>query len=125
MEVDITTVSGNDYRAASNKLTVDANTPAGGFSQEFSIANWATYGSYDDNPFAEGAGIALDDIASINYKWVMSTITPNTDGAGTIFFQADNANLQYEVSTIPEPATLGLVATFSGAIVFIRRRFSI
>lgn len=125
VEIDISTVSGNDYRAASNKLTVDDTMTMGGYAQAFSIASWATYTIYDGNPFEGGGGIALDDIASIDYKWVMQTITPNTDGAGTVFFQADNAVLNYEVTTIPEPATLGLVAAFSGVIIFIRRRFMI
>jgi len=125
LQANISTVSGNDYRAISDQVTVDSTFTAGGYAQSFSINNWATYGSYDGNPFDGGAGIALDDISSINYQWVMRTITANTDGAGTVFFQADNAILNYEVTTIPEPATLGMIVALSGTLLFIRRRFII
>ena len=34
-------------------------------------------------------------------------------------------NITVDVSTLPEPATLGLVGAFGGVILFIRRRFMI
>lgn len=121
VEIDISTLSGNEYRMSSDRLTVDQNMQMGGYAQSFTLQNYATYGTYDGNPFEGGAGIALGDIDTINYKWVMQTITPNTEGAGTVFFQADNATLNYEVTTIPEPGTLGLVACFGGGILCLRR----
>jgi hypothetical protein len=125
VEVDITTLSGNEYRAASNQVVVDDTMQTGGYAQAFSINSWATYATFDGNPFDGGDGIALGDIDTVNYKWVMQTITPNADGAGTVFFQADNATLNYEVTTVPEPATLGLVTAFGTGIFWIRRKFMI
>lgn len=42
-----------------------------------------------------------------------------------LIIQFDSVNINYldNVSVIPEPATLGLVAVFGGGILFIRRRF--
>ena len=37
---------------------------------------------------------------------------------------ASTGDLLFSVDTIPEPATLGLVAVFGGAVLFIRRRLS-
>jgi hypothetical protein len=138
IQANISTVSGNDYRAISSQVTIDyagivENGTLASGTQSFSINSWASYGSYDGNPFAGGDGIALSDIASIDYQWVMRTIHENEFSAGhpdytdtgTFFFQADNAKLNYEVTAIPEPAVISLVALFGAGILLIRRRFMI
>ncbi len=126
-EADIFTVGGDQYRVNSNTFVVDdtfMGGVGGGEARTWTTAGWASYGNWDGDAFASG-GIALDQIASIDYKWVMQTVTANTDGGGTVFFQADNANLQYEVTTIPEPATLGMVAAVGGGLLWIRRKLTI
>jgi hypothetical protein len=40
-------------------------------------------------------------------------------------FGVDSIGATFTLSVIPEPATLGLVAAFGGAVLFIRRRFMI
>jgi hypothetical protein len=124
-EAEIFTVGGDQYRINSSAYTIDdtwMGGAGGGQPMSWSTGNWASYGPWDGDAFASG-GIALDQIDHIDYKWVMRVNTPNTDGAGTDFFRADNANVQYEVTTIPEPATLGLLAAMGGGVLWIRRRF--
>lgn len=138
IQANIATVSGSAYRAISSQLTVDyaaivENGTLSTGNQAFSLDSWATYGSYGGNPFESGSGIALSDIASIDYQWVMRTIHENEFSAGhadytdtgTFFFQADNAKLNYEVTTVPEPATLGMVTAVGAGMFFVRRRFMI
>lgn len=64
-----------------------------------------------------GAGYSLASGDSFTISSVLNTPTA-VDGAG-----ASLAGLSFEV--IPEPATLGLVGVFGGAVLFIRRRFMI
>lgn len=50
----------------------------------------------------------------------------STAYAGFRFRGANSGNVDsFSVSTIPEPATLGLVGVFGGAMLFIRRKFMI
>lgn len=43
-------------------------------------------------------------------------------GAGGVLTAVSNSDMRFTVDTIPEPATLGLVAVFGVSVVFIRRR---
>lgn len=73
---------------------------------------WATIsGSYD---IAAGAGATVGGIQ-------ISTDNGGYTSAGGIFID----NLTVDVSTVPEPATLSLIVIFSGALLFIRKRFTI
>ena len=64
-------------------------------------------------------GINLDGASWAKATLWMQTKNGNTGAGVSSPIYADN----FEV--IPEPATLGLLATFSGALLFIRRRFLI
>jgi sialate O-acetylesterase len=110
-QVNITTTS-NSYRMQSTSVNLSRdNIVDNGIlttgEQPFSTSFWATYGSFDGNPFDGGNGIPLNDIINIEYKWLINTFTenafstnhPNYTTNGTFFFQADNAHLQYEVRT--------------------------
>ena len=47
-------------------------------------------------------------------------------GTGTVLMDYNNINVgQTTLYAIPEPATLGMVAAFGGALLFIRRKFMI
>lgn len=73
---------------------------------------WTTVsGSYD---IAAGTGGAVGGIQ-------ISTDNGGYTSGGGIFLD----NITVDVSTIPEPAALGLVALFGAGILFIRRRFII
>lgn len=60
------------------------------------------------------------DKASLANNRVVANI-----GGESIFASYDGASETTTFTVIPEPATLGLVAAFGGAILFIRRRFMI
>jgi hypothetical protein len=73
---------------------------------------WTTIsGSYD---IAAGDGGSAGGIQ-------ISTDLGGYTSAGGIFLD----NISVDITTIPEPATLGLVGAFGGAVLFIRRRFMI
>ncbi len=122
--IEVATVGGDQYQVDSDQKTFDSSWASDGV-QSWTMGSWLDNATYSGNPFAGDDGIALDQIASIDYSWFMYTITTNTDGGGTTWFTADNANLQYEVTTIPEPATLGIVVAFGGGLLWIRRKFMI
>ncbi|VGO22667.1 hypothetical protein [Pontiella sulfatireligans] len=73
-----------------------------------------------------------DDTASFIYEGGTNTQTTTRDFSlsGTSFdLVADSggfrlANLDYEITVIPEPATLGLIGAFGVSVLFIRRRLS-
>lgn len=67
------------------------------------------------------------DVTTIVQDWVLG----NTSNQGIALFGIDNGGNASQasylqnasISTIPEPATLGLIATFGGGLFFLRRRF--
>ena len=83
----------------------------------WNVINW------DTDPFAGGDGIVYADITDINIDFFATTTAGNGGGTHTEFFTMKQADIQYEATTIPEPATLGLVAAAAGSILFIRRWF--
>ena len=64
-----------------------------------------------------GAGYSLANGDSFTISSVLNTPTA-VDNAGAAL-----VGLNFEVTAIPEPATLGLITAFGGGILFIRRRF--
>ena len=54
-------------------------------------------------------------------QFFMSIDQDSSTGSGGTLFYVDNVS--YEITAIPEPATIGLVAAFGGAVVFVRRLF--
>jgi len=73
---------------------------------------WTTIsGSYD---IAAGTGGSVGGIQ-------ISTDNGGYTSAGGIFLD----NITVDVTTIPEPATLGMIALFGAGTIFIRRRFMI
>jgi hypothetical protein len=62
--------------------------------------------------------VSSDLTGKATSRWVFDYTTPNTvDDAG-------NLHMAF-AEVIPEPATMGLIGAFGGAILFIRRRFMI
>ncbi|MDF7809090.1 PEP-CTERM sorting domain-containing protein [Pontiellaceae bacterium B12219] len=53
------------------------------------------------------------------------TFTATHDGNGAVRLSDLGSTIQLNVTAVPEPATLGLVALFGGGVLFIRRRFMI
>ena len=107
---------GGSYRASTQKLdraTAFQNTTA----QLGFVFNWEGGGFLGD-PFASG-GVALSDITNMTYNVLVEVVTPTTSGAG--FFLVEGFNLEYEVTAIPEPASLLLFAGMIPAFA-IRRR---
>lgn len=105
IQLDIDTPSGT-YRASSQVLdrseifvNQTTNLPLG-FS-------WLG-GPFLGDPFAS-AGVALDQITSIDYRAVIDVNTPTTSNAG--FFNIEGFNLQGTVTSlaIPEPTSLSAV----------------
>ncbi len=60
---------------------------------------------------------------SVDFGSPTATIVYDNSGGTFGSIVARNHDLQF--STVPEPATIGLVAAFGGAVLFIRRRFMI
>jgi hypothetical protein len=60
-------------------------------------------------------------MSDFNYLAVVLTADSNVLNDDTNFIAWDNVKL----TVIPEPATLGLLGVFGGAVLFIRRRFMI
>ena len=80
-----------------------------------SVVNGVTYGSVDG---VENKNIDLTiDGNSLND---LSVTTAFVDGISAGTFRPEKYDFQIEV--IPEPATLGIVAVFGGALLFIRRK---
>lgn len=62
-------------------------------------------------------------VASANY--ITMTVLDNHYGAATGGDRVGLAEVRFSTEAIPEPATLGLVAVFGGAVLFIRRKLTI
>jgi hypothetical protein len=79
------------------------------------------------------ADVYYDDVLTDSARLMNNgTLSTTVTGADSIEFINAGGNfsinaLDFDVTTtvIPEPATLGLVAAFGGAVLFIRRRFMI
>ncbi len=68
---------------------------------------------------AEGSLAATYNAADADFSWT------NGDGV-TLYADTDGTNYSYMwAETIPEPATLGMIALFGGGMLIIRRRFMI
>lgn len=138
----------NRNGAVGNRLTSDpwiegwvswgnlgVNTNTGGVGNWFdltmnmSVSNgtiWTQgildYGSGSYTMTAEDTGIAAGTTVYAGYSTFWN-------GGGTNMMASGSMNQvnvdDFAVSVIPEPATLGLVAFFGGAVLFIRRSFKI
>ncbi len=96
------------YTSAATAQTFSFNDDSTGETAK--NGTWTTVtGSYD---VAVGAGAAVGGIQ-------ISTDNGSYTSAGGIFLD----NIEADVTAIPEPATLGMVGAFGGAVLFIRRRF--
>ncbi|QQE12545.1 PEP-CTERM sorting domain-containing protein [Planctomycetota bacterium] len=124
VEIDINTVGGDQYRVSSTHIPISqGNFPANGTLTLNDTTTWATYSTFDGDPFTGTSGIALSNIDEIKYKWVMRVIAPNTDGTGTVFVSLDDASATYtvDIPAIPEPASLALIS-LGGLLTLSRRR---
>jgi len=79
-----------------------------------------------------GTHVFLDDVDAVSQTFVIDNIVLGANGGneGIYFavFAGNGATSQLEFVTlesIPEPATLGLVAMAGGVLLFIRRRFMV
>ena len=65
-----------------------------------------------------GGAVAADttDIQSVGYY------SAGSNGTGALNWTGSKV-INFEVTAIPEPATLGLVVAMGGGLLFIRRRF--
>ncbi|MDZ8117771.1 PEP-CTERM sorting domain-containing protein [Pontiella agarivorans] len=97
-----------------NNSTSDADAPSVGGT--ISAGSYAIY--IDGSLEAGGSNFTAADNSAVDYLtlWVRGDTVDVAQGV----VQVDN----FEVHAIPEPATLGLVAAFGGAVLFIRRRFT-
>ena len=83
-----------------------------------------TYGAADNNTFSS-TGFVLADAGDLSVEANYIKYTGLTDDTITMFVDRGNKDTMFngfQVETIPEPATLGMVAAFGGAVIFIRRR---
>jgi len=80
------------------------------------VLSWVSYTPHASGAvtFGGAATPSLTDVQKVGFyhQWT-------TDGGGGVY------QTGFQVSTIPEPATLGMVAAFGGAVLFVRRRFQI
>lgn len=102
-EVVFSTTDGKDYSFRSNSYTVDSNWKNGLRKLTWSADSWVSHGVFDGDAFA-GGGIVLSTIRNMKYRWVVWVKTPNSDGAGDVFFLSDDANLRYTVTTVSGPS---------------------
>jgi arylsulfatase A-like enzyme len=93
------------------KLQIDVKTTGGNYrlqSQVYDPASLAspstvapTSWSWNDGSYlgdlTASGGVALDDITSIDYSFVMREVVPNTNGTGTVFFRTLDPTLLYQV----------------------------
>lgn len=97
------------YAAGMNTLSILIDTTGDGssFTADFSINGTSISGG------AQPIGFAVDNLNYVGF-------TSADDKAGVNTY-VDN----FQLAQVPEPATLGLVALFGGAMLFIRRHLSI
>ncbi|MDF7823597.1 PEP-CTERM sorting domain-containing protein [Pontiellaceae bacterium B12227] len=89
--------------------------------------------SYTTDPLAAGsapAGATVIDLTPGNQVITLAattineiTFTATQDINGAVRPSDLGSTIELEVTAIPEPATLGMVALFGGGVLFIRRRF--
>lgn len=100
-----------------NNSASTADVPDGTASQTIDSGKWAVYvgnnaaNSFGGNNFTAVDGNGMDYLT----MWVRGDTGADTQGTALV----DN----FEIHSIPEPATLGLVVAFSTGILFIRRMF--
>lgn len=109
--VDVKTSAGQ-FRMQSNeielnrKAIVEDGTLASG-AHPLKLNWWADYGHFKGDPFKGGQGIALDQIQSITFNWMIKTDHenafsenhPKKKTQGAFWLQVDDAELVYQVRT--------------------------
>lgn len=77
-----------------------------------------------DYDYIQGAAFSADQTFA-TYSVSEQVAQWDTGKQASVFFGGDESTVftDLDIVVIPEPATLGLVAAFGGAILFIRRRF--
>ena len=102
-------------------------------SARVATKRWVTFDLTTDQTLAAGTYGFMVWVDGARDTWIWSGSTDNTysDGTRLRVRDADAASyegnssgggdLNFTVQAIPEPATLGLVAVFGGAVLFIRR----
>lgn len=114
-----------------NNFGVDTSTGGVGnwFSMDMhlSVSNGTYWSSMDINHGGGTTTTTMKDLGIAAGTTVYSGYTTGYNDSGTnIMVSASMNNVamdNFQVDVIPEPATLGLFAVISGAILFIRRRF--
>lgn len=108
------------------------NNSVSAFSAVFSTDS--TFGNGDDSSAfdftPDNLGAVQQDLALgttvTGVQYVRISITDNYFDAGNAAVGGDRlAFTEFQVNAIPEPATLGLVAVFGGAVLVIRRKLMI
>lgn len=117
------------FTYTSMTITADDMT---GVSASFLGFTEVTMGSWAGGHISDVNGTAYPYIDGVQNKFIeLANVASVTTGYFTTSgsagsFRPENYNFQIEidapVDNIPEPATLGMVAAFGGAILFIRRR---
>lgn len=109
--------SGGAYRASTQKLdraTVFQNST----NQLGFVFSWEGGGFLGD-PFAAG-GIPLSEITDMTYNVLMEVASPTSSGSG--YFLVEGFNVEYEITSVPEPSGLALVGFAIPALFLTRRR---
>lgn len=108
---------GGSYRASTQKL--DRVTAFQNSSSQLGfVFDWEGGGFLGD-PFTSG-GIPLSEINDMTYNVLIEVANPTSSGAG--FFLVEGFNVEYEVTSVPEPASLAIVGLTVPAVFFMRRR---
>lgn len=106
---------GGAYRAATQKL--DRATAFQNTTAQLGLAFSWQGGGFLGDPFAAG-GVPLSDIDSMTYNVFIEVLQPTSAGAG--FFLVEGFNVEYEVTAIPEPASIALVGLFACGLALRR-----
>ena len=92
-----------------------------------SVSNGTYWSSMDINHGGGTTTTSLKDLGIAAGTTVYAGYTTAYNNSGTNIMVSASMNKvemdNFQVDVIPEPATIGLVAAFGGAVLFIRRRF--
>lgn len=114
--------------------TINASTASGGSATVtvndgglLSLDHWSATGSIQSNSVLNinlGGTVVVggNRVSEANDYFTDGKIASDQGGINAIY---DSETLTTTIVAIPEPATVGLVAMFGGAVLFIRRRFMI
>lgn len=102
LQIDVKTAGGN-YRLQSQIYDpASLSTPS-----TVAPSSWSWNGGSYQGDLTAAGGVALDEITSIDYSFVMRQVVPNINGTGTVYFRVLDPTLIYQVeiddSNAPHP----------------------